>query len=286
MLIYRNTVYRIALDQHQKDLKKDYLLQQQKGIPAWEDIWKEIKSRESEWDAYIDEETKKRHPQYKEILMGKIPVGYIDFTDEEVEAKMQQINPDMWNFITNIKKNNKNSTYESYYGQLWGSAYAQLTDAVKKDLARLRGGIEEQVKQEAYQEYRRLVDQLSRLDGKPCWRALVVPKNVDLAKANGFGIYWAVDYNSAQPYFANGALDWDKKSIAVVKGRIDTDYIDWKGTAGARFIMVYGDRETEVRFMKHAPIFIEEVQLFTQADSWYTTRKPDEIVKVAATRRC
>ena len=286
LLKYRGSLYREALTPQQKEQKKDYLLQQsmKSGIPAWDEVWEEIKKREGDWDAYIDREAEKLHPAYKTTMIGRIETGSIDFTDEEVEERMQKLNPMQWKGYQLEARKGNQAAAKRLYDQLYGHAYAQLSDEAHAEVAKLRPKAEAEVKQLAHQQYRRLVEHIKRLDGKPCWRAVMVARNLDITKVDNVGIFWAVDFDAAQPYF-HGHPDWEHKRILILKGRIDIEYVDWKGTAGARFISVYGDRETEVRFLKHAPIFIDEVLVYDTPDSWYKTRKPTEVIPIHATRR-
>lgn len=283
LLRYRGALYREALTPEQKEQKKTYLLEQslQHGIPSWDDVWEEIKSREKDWDAYIDKEAEKLHPAYKTTMIGRIETGTIDFTDEEVEARMQTLNPMQWKGYLLSQRKGDQQTAKRLYDQLYGHAYAQMMDEAHAEVAKLRPRAEAEIKNIARQQYRRLADQLRRLDGKPCWRALMVPRSLDISKVDNIGVYWAVDFDAAQPYF-HGRPDWDNKRILIIKGRIDVDYVDWKGTAGARFISVYGERETEIRFLKHSPIFVDEVLVYDTPDSWYQTRKPTETISIKA----
>lgn len=289
LLVHAGSVYRQALTPEQKEQKKDYLLEQALRSPqTWDEIWKEIKGRESEWDRYIKQEAEKLHPRFEEYEWApgwstpQVPV-----TDEMVEEEIKQTSPArVQEWRDALAKGN-----DEYAERLRKSLRMQATERaraqVNQEIEDLKGEAEEIVKAEAYTEFRRMQQYLRRLDGKDCWRAMMVSKELVPTDIAQLGVYWAVDYDSAQPYYANRTGIWDEgKILLLFRGRIDSDYIDWGSTASARFVDVYGDMETEIRFLKHSPIYVHDVQVFSNPKNWSRLRVPNEVIPVEDYRRC
>lgn len=287
MLVYKGRLY-TALASEKKELKKDYLLQQSvRTQPNWDEIWEEVKKREKDWDKYIEDEALKLHPYCEYYQIGdQVKIPHIDIPDKEVEEKMQQWDPATWDLIKDYREKGQDKEAESYYNRLWAEVYANLDDRCTQEIEDIKTVAEEKVKAEAYSEFRRLRELLRRSDGKDCWRALMVPHKVDPAKLDQLGVYWTQDYEAAQPYYSNRPELWKTHKILIFRGVVDIDYIDWKGTAGARFIEVYGERENEVRFLKHSPIYVHDVEIFADKNNWYKSRKPNDVVSIEAYKRC
>lgn len=289
MFVHAGAVYRQALTPEQKAKKKDYLLEQAlRSQPTWDEIWEEIKERESEWERYIKQEAIKLHPRYEEHAIGTrgLTVPHVPLPEEMVEEEMERLDPQMWKAIQRKKDKGNEAEAERLYGRLWAHAYAKLDDEKQAEIEALKEEAEEIVKAEAYTEYKRLQNHLKRLEGKDCYRAVMVKREVDPVQLDQLGVYWTVDYEAAQPYYANRPDLWKTRKILIYRGRIDPTYVDWKGTAGARFIEVYGEREAEIRFFKHAPIYIQDVQVYSDPDNWYKQREPNEVLPIRNYRRC
>jgi hypothetical protein len=267
MLIYRNRVY-TALAPEQKVRKKQYLLEQAVGIPAWDDVWTEMKTREPEWVQAIEYEAKKRS------LYGE--QGYFDPPDDVVEALMAEMDLRLW------KRAQKD---RNAYDRLWAHAHTRMQDDFDVQFKRNMAVAEKEIKALAYQDYRRLVDQLQRAHGRPCWRALWLPLSVDPGKHEGLGVFWSTRQESAQPYFGGRSQDFPTHQLVVYEGKIDVDYVDWKGTAGAHAVTVYGERENEVRFVKHAPIFVTRASVYRSNQEWFADG-PNHTISVQAVRHC
>ena len=287
-VIVGNRVY-TALTPQQKEHKKDYLLEQQVRSPqTWDEIWEEIKGRESEWDRYIKKEAEKLHPRFEEYEWAPgWTTPHVPVTDEMINEELKQTSPAQVQQWRDALDKGNNEYAEKLRKRFRMEATERARVQVDQEIKDLLADAEEIVKAEAYTEFRRMQQYLRRLDGKDCWRAMMVSKEISPDEIAQLGVYWAVNYDSAQPYYANRSGLWDDgKIVLVFRGRIDSDYIDWKGTASARFVEVYGDMETEVRFLKHSPIYVQDIQVFSTPKNWGRLRVPNEVIPVEDYRRC
>jgi hypothetical protein len=278
-----------ALTPEQKEQKKDYLLQQSlRSRSNWDGIWEAIKERESEWERYIKQEAEKLHPRFEEYEWAPgWTTPHVPVTDEMVREEAKNLPQSQMQQWKDAVAEGKVDLAERLRKVLLRQAHELARKRINQEIKDLLADAEEIVKAEAYTEFRRMQQYLRRLDGKDCWRAMMVSKDVDPTEIAQLGVYWAVNYDSAQPYYANRSGIWDEgKIVLVFRGRIDSDYIDWGGTASARFVEVYGDMETEVRFLKHAPIYVHDVQVFSTPKNWAQLRVPNKVVPVEDYRRC
>jgi len=129
----------------------------------------------------------------------------------------------------------------------------------------------EEVKQEAYDEvleeleetywgqYDEAKYQLDRLEGLIVWRSISLEEGVDPTKLEGLGIYWAYEEHAAEAHWGKG-----KHQVSVkFSVEVDPKSVDYAGTMWARTSPGTGDVEKEIRFIKHAPIYVSDVEFMS-----------------------
>lgn len=104
-----------------------------------------------------------------------------------------------------------------------------------------------------------LIAEYKSLDGEYCWRKITLPAEVDPVSIAQLGVYWAIEEGAAEAHwgkFGEGHYE------ATYKGIIDLRNIDWAGTLFARMDLSIGEDEKEIRFIKNARIFVENVHTY------------------------
>jgi len=95
---------------------------------------------------------------------------------------------------------------------------------------------------------------LENIDGRDCWRAMVLPEGVDPRDLMGVGEYWAYEKGTEEAYNASHKPG----RRVVLRARIDSRNIDKAETVVANMSR---DHECEVRFLKHAPVWVYDATL-------------------------
>lgn len=125
----------------------------------------------------------------------------------------------------------------------------------------------EKVKQGAYEEvfadlenqyldqYEEATYQLDNLEDVEVWRIITVEEGVDPTKLEGLGIFWAYEESAAEAHWGHS------KGVSVLfHAKADPRSVDYAGTVWARTMPGTGDAEKEIRFIKHAPVYVYEVE--------------------------
>jgi len=208
-LLYKGSVYKVALTPEQKELKKEYLLQQQKSsneIPSFEYIV-------DNWEALTD---------YSIDTMS-------------IEMHVTQY----------MRRNNVDED----------EAFDVVIDRMVDD-------------------YDAAVARLNRLQGRQCWRVITTPAEVDPAEHTGLGVYWSYRKAAAKPHWSD-----EKGQTLRYRARIDLKNVDLTGTVVANIDPETGADEKEVRFLKHVPIYVYDVEVLDGS-------KVVETIPIKAWRRC
>lgn len=304
--LYRGAVYRQALTPEQKEQKKDYLLEQSMqadcGIPSFKEI---VEKHESlQWS--LDDEEYTEHE-------GIDPDDLIreDYDDEGIrEMAEERVQKELDVLDAAIKEIDEKCRYEHDEGLLnkcWDErddlSYKRdkLVDkAVNHVWDYLREEYEEEVKLRAqdavearYEEF--LSDARDELDGADegdVWRVVMVDPSVDPTKLSGIGRFWTRRKDLARPFldFDEGERLKDAKAVRF-RAKVDHEYVDVCDTLEAN---VWGKMtgnqtdETEVRFYKHAPVYVYEVEVIAMDPNQPDLRGEIEVLEtlpIEGTRR-
>ena len=109
-------------------------------------------------------------------------------------------------------------------------------------------------------KYFDIVQSYKELNGEPCWREIVISRNVDPKTLSQIGIYWAVEKSAADSHWA--ARLKSEGLTCNYQAKIDFDIVDWPGTMFARMDYTLGDDEQEIRFIKNSKIFVDSVIVY------------------------
>jgi len=157
-----------------------------------------------------------------------------------------------------------------------GDSLQRALDDIRDDVIH-RGGSDsdfdekealEQLEDEQRHRYFEITQEYKHLDGKPCWREIYLPMNVDPRRLPQLGIYWAITETAAEAHW--GGHSGKPRRECIYRANIDFDIVDWPGTMFARMDYTLGEDEQEIRFLKNAKIFVEEVKYYdNQKEEWY-----------------
>lgn len=118
--------------------------------------------------------------------------------------------------------------------------------------------VEEELAEEQSGRYDVILQEMDNLDGEDCWRMLTLPEGMDPQKLAGVGQYWADDPDRAEAHW--GDFRRSKRKV-LLRARINSKNIDRAGMMYARMDLDLGEEEKEVRFLKHAPIWVYDATL-------------------------
>jgi len=247
MLVHRNAIYRpVALTPQQKELKKDYLLQQslqeKNEIPSFEEI---LEGREHE----INEEAESLAYEYA-----------------RVEADMDDV-------LEYLEENGKIRDQHELNDTEADELFERYEDEVSEHLSKEKGreyAIEHM--QELYDESVWRIE--NELDGEDCWREITVKEGVDPTKLTNLGIYWSYDEYAAEAHWAG---EGDVK--LTFHARIDLKYVNKEWTVYNNTDPSIGESEKEVNLIQHSPIFVYDVTVEKPGT-------PPETVRIHDWRRC
>ena len=225
---------RLALTPQQKQLKRQYKLEQQMAadkVPSFEEVWTEVLRYNYEYD-------------YKHAL---------DMTEADDEDVL------LWMEDQGIEIPEEPDGYSDDYDAFM-ELVNQHREAAKREL------VEEHFKAEARLLYDEALTRVTQwLDGQDCWRAQALAPSVDPTEHPQLGTHWTFDDNSeVLDYIIEDSIkDVPPNAQKVVyRARIDLQNIDKAGTMWANFTFGVGDLgEQEVRFYKGAPIYVYSVEL-------------------------
>lgn len=131
------------------------------------------------------------------------------------------------------------------------------------DKDEIRRNIEEKLKEIQSEKYEDIVHLYKNLDGKFCWRSIILPRTTDPRELNQLGIYWAVEESAAEAHFARHT---NKENFdCTYQALIEEKNIDWPGTIYARMDYELGDDEQEIRFLKNSTIMVLKVDVYDSA---------------------
>lgn len=129
--------------------------------------------------------------------------------------------------------------------------------------------VEEELAEEQNGRYDDVLQKMDNLDGEDCWRMLTLPEGMDPRMLAGVGQYWADDPDRAEAHW--GDFRGSKRKV-LLRARIDSENIDRAGMMYARMDLDLGEEESEVRFLKHAPIWVYDATLddgtVVEVDGW------------------
>jgi hypothetical protein len=131
------------------------------------------------------------------------------------------------------------------------------TEPVDKE--ELRKKFMEEIEYEQKEKYLEIINQYKELDGKWCWRNIILPSTIDPKTLPQLGVYWAIREDCAEAHWAK---NHGKHSLdCIYQALIELKNIDWTGTLFARMNYTYGDDEQEIRFMKNSPLLVRKVNI-------------------------
>lgn len=118
--------------------------------------------------------------------------------------------------------------------------------------------VEKEMAVDLEERYHDVLWEIDDLDGEDCWRAITLHKGVDPRSLTGVGEYWARDPDAAEAYW--GRFGKGMRQV-MFRARIDSENIDKSGMVYSNLDLSTGETEKEVRFLKHAPVWVYDVEL-------------------------
>lgn len=168
---------------------------------------------------------------------------------------------------------------EAVYELEYENAYLDVEERLDDD--EIAEAAEERVRDDAEHIYNEAERQLLRLDGKSCYRAIALREGADPTRLDSLGVFWAYRAEGAGLYDAEA--DYEAYPLrATFKADIDLAYVDLRET----FLnnMIYGGREYEVTWLRHAPIYVHGVWV-TPRDHYVDTRDKSTMILINDWRR-
>ena len=135
---------------------------------------------------------------------------------------------------------------------VWSSEWE---DAVEAELAR---PLEAAMEAEQRGRYDFTVADVEGFDGQDCWREITLRKGVDPRALRSVGRFWSVSKEHAEAHWGRFKPGMRK---VLLRAKIDLDNVDLAGTVHARMDMSLGEDELEVRFLRHAPVWVYDATL-------------------------
>lgn len=130
---------------------------------------------------------------------------------------------------------------------VWSSEWEE---AVAAELERaLEGGMVDDQRS----RYGDVVADVESSDGQDCWREITLRRDVDPQALRSVGRFWADSESAAEAQWGRFGPGMRK---VLLRARMDLGNIDLAGTVHARMDMKTGDEEREVRFLRHAPVWV------------------------------
>lgn len=179
----------------------------------------------------------------------------------ELTARQKHVKKDYLYRQSTLTSSNKIPSFEDVWKQI------RQSDGFKHEMEfgmedHERGdeaAVEQNIKDAQFERYEEIVYGYQELEGKPCWRMMMLHKSVDPREHQQLGIYWAVQEGSAEAHFGKfeGNYPWKCTYEAI----IELKNVDWPGTLYARMDMSGGDEEQEIRFLDNAPLWVRKVKI-------------------------
>jgi hypothetical protein len=178
----------------------------------------------------------------------------------EGSKKQKEFKKDTLLKKAHIKSSNKVPSFEKVWRDI------QMSDGYKAEVDYIRNDhqhkidddeIDAIIRGEQLNRYEDILLDYKYLDGKPCWREIVIPRTLDPRKLNPLGVYWAIVDTAAEAHW--GEHIGEPHFTCVYEANIDLDVVDWPGTIHARMDMSIGDLEQEIRFLPGSTIFVKYV---------------------------
>lgn len=268
-----------ALTPEQKESKKDWLLQQQRAgaeVP-------------SKWDVYLH-----HHPEHADKLsdagiisynLWKLTEKYFDETEESLVGEdpyFMGLDPDGPESDAYYDK--YRAVAKEYIEKLLAKISSEDLDSYREEWVRKQRFLSDSTGDPRILDwYDEAVELLGTLPGKTCYRAVLLPRSVDPVEHAGLGIYWSYDEWGAKAYWSGDKHANEDYRIVIYEARIDAENIDVAGTLQALTTSAFRvNNEREVRFYRHAPIFVYGVRVYADTNRY---DDPSEYVKINDWRR-
>lgn len=124
--------------------------------------------------------------------------------------------------------------------------------------AELKRPLEGEMESEQRAQYNFTVANVEGFDGQDCWREITLRKGVDPRALRSVGRFWSVSKEHAEAHWGRFKPGMRK---VLLRARADLSNIDLAGTVHARMDMTTGEDELEVRFLRHAPVWVYSATL-------------------------
>jgi len=243
MLVHKGSVYRLALTPQQKELKKDYLLQQYLAdpneIPSWDEVW-EKDIQYSDGLTYLLEE----------LDETKEPID-----EDDVEEAAERLIPETVYLSYQDLFYLEDETEQKQVEQEYDAAMeAARPVALEKLQAEREAELEEEAKDQLEYRYNEVVQLFKQeLHGQDCWRA--IRTNADPTKLTGLGIYWSYAEEGADAY------DGGEGKYVQFRAKIDMKYVNKPESIFLNMDPSIGELEKEIRFFPHSPIYVYDMEV-------------------------
>jgi len=237
---FNGAVYREALTPEQKQLKRQYL-----------------------WDQEKDElQARNKIPSLEEVLKYQLEYGDDDPGDYGYDITLDD--GEVWDWLE------AQSIHNSVLREELTAAVQQGDEQEDELIERYRDEAEEAATEQKGQDlindrieelYYDAEDRMDGgLEGADCWRMVNLPTSVDPTIHPGLGVYWAYNKEGADAYWGH-RMKATRTQKVTYRARVDLKNVDRHSTVLANTSIVLGKMEAEVQFFGNAPIFVYDVEL-------------------------
>jgi len=180
----------------------------------------------------------------------------------ELTGRQKELKKDYLFKQTKLHSSNKIPSFEEIWTELKDSDGFRydMKARMQDDDAPWSEEIENDIRQYNLERYDDIVYSYKLLDGKFCWREIILPQSVDPRTLNQLGIYWAVEEHAAESHW--GKHTGSKSFKCTYEALIELKNVDWTGTMFSRMDITGGDDEKEIRFLKNAPLLVRKVKVY------------------------
>lgn len=265
-----------------------------------------LKDRADDWLPYSELEERAAQRVSEEVDDDELREMAEDRIAEDLAQQRQYINDSQQEIEDLLASGGDEEEIEELKQLIesWENEYLDMisdeVDDVRRELqSEAEDEIEEENLQEVHQEFEHFLDdaefELRAIDGRDVWRVVVVEEHVDPTRLTGIGRFWTREKNLARFFMSEydlAAIEYPK--VLRFRARADSEYIDACDTLEANMGgKLWGNEtdETEVRFYKHAPLYVHEVEIIDMdlddpERSMWKGVNVIETLPIEGTRRC
>jgi len=259
---HRGHLYREALTPEQKQLKKDWLLEQQKqeakGVPTWEQVRDMIEKTYSDEHTYRVEwaaDSPRLGSKLDEVLRTIFGKDLVD--EAEIAAGNNPEDMVFWILegvgVAGVKAAVDTALADTPFSY----NYSNYDDPDLLLDFFLELAAEAVVMDQYHERYDAVARDLkTNLNGQTCYRLISTPEGVAPYDLDGVGEFWSLDPEKVGLYVYDETEAELRPMVWRLSARVDVDGVDLWETIMHYMNPDYGEKEDEIRWFKHAPIYI------------------------------